>query len=68
MGLAFASLKNLATVDDGRGIGFMRVYRDWATRDIEGVANIAVEVPRHLLAGCEDQMTDLDLIGREDPF
>ena len=68
MWLTITCLKNLARFDNSGGLRFERVDRDGATQHVEGVADIAVEVPRHLFPRREDQMTDLNLVRREDPL
>jgi|SRR5678816_272258 hypothetical protein len=68
MGLTVACLKNLASLDDSGGLRFARIDRDGPTQCVERVADIAVEVPRHLFSRREDQMTDLNLVRREDPL
>jgi hypothetical protein len=63
MGLSLPSLKKLAAADHSGRVRFACVDGNRAAQHIEGVADLPVEIPGHLLAGREDEMTHPDLIG-----
>ena len=65
MRLSITRLKGISGIDDGGRLRFAREDRDGAAESVEGIPNVIVDVPRHLLPGRENHAMDQDLVAGE---